>query len=75
MIEIKLKYEHQKAPQTRHGRPKEKIDRVGVTYHLPKQLVKLVADQTYLDRIPHSELLSRILIGYFDSKKIKPKQS
>jgi len=58
------------------GRPKGKIDKVRGTYSLPKQLVKLVADQAYLDRIPHSELLSRILIDHFPGKKIKlkPKQ-
>ncbi len=73
MTEMKLKHERQKTRQKRPGRPKGKIDKTRVTYHLPKQLVKLVSDQAYTDRIPHSELLSRILIGYFAGKKIKPK--
>jgi len=55
------------------GRPKDTIQKTRVTYHLPKQLVKLVSDQAYTDRIPHSELLSRILIDHFAGKKIKPK--
>jgi len=55
------------------GRPKGKIDKVRVTYHLPKQLVKLVSDQAYTDRIPQSELLSRILIDHFAGKRVKPK--
>ena len=55
------------------GRPKDTIQKTRATYHLPKQLVKLVADQAYLDRIPQSELLSRILIDHFAGKKIKSK--
>ena len=62
-----------KTPKKVRGRPKDTIQKTRVTYHLPKQLVKLVADQAYLDRIPNSELLSRILIGYFAGKKIKSK--
>lgn len=55
------------------GRPKDTIQKTRVTYHLPKQLVKLVADQAYAERIPNSELLSRILIDHFAGKKIKSK--